>query len=577
VGGVYYRRHEYSEAILNYQAAADLARLAKNETWLTMVLNNLATTSIESGDLAAAERFIDQTAALIQRNNTKSLLHHQLHKASLQAARRQHDQAEASFRAVIYSATSQKQPFVLWEAQASLARELKAVDRDAEADQEFRNALATIEGEWSKLGEDRHKVTFLAQLIRFYDDYVDFLTGQGETARAAAVADSSRARVLAERLGVDTSFVAAQPRQNGPILLSYWLTAARSYLWVIGPKGVSQHILPGEARIAELVNRYTTAIERGHDPLERDNPAGFELYQELVAPAAQSIPRGASVIVVPDGALHRLNFETLIARDPVPHYWIEDVTIAVAPALGLLQIPPRRSAAPGRMLFIGDPTLADPAFPPLPHLEKETEIIRRRFSGASLLTHEQAHPKAYQSASPGDYSLIHFAAHAVANSESPLDSAVILSKVGDDYKLYARDVMKQRLQANLVTISACRAAGARAYAGEGLLGFTWAFLNAGARNVIAGLWEADDAATAELMDLFYDRLASGSKPAAALRSAKLELLKSGGRNRAPYYWGPLALFTRDSELGSPDRRLTTRSDSPKGNLIGSRLQAGSGK
>jgi CHAT domain-containing protein/Tfp pilus assembly protein PilF len=576
IGGVYYKRHEYKQAISSYQTAAELARLAKDETWLTMTLNNLAATSIEIGDLNAAERFIEQAAALIRKNNnTSSLLFLRLHTALIQASRRQPELAETSFRAVIDSVTREKKPSTLWEAQAGLARLLQSVHRDEDADREYRNALATIEGQWSKLGEDRYKVTFLAQLIRFYHDYVDFLTSKGETARAAGVADSSRARVLSQRLGADTSFVAAQPRKDGPILLSYWLTAARSYLWVIAPKGVSQFNLPSEARITELVNQYTASIERGHDPLEGENPAGLELYRELVATA--SIPHGASVIVVPDGALHRLNFETLIVRDPVPHYWIEDVTIAVAPALGLLQTPPRRSATPTRMLFIGDPAPADPAFPPLPHLGKEAEIVRRRFSSASLLTREQAHPKAYQSANPGDYALIHFATHAVANSESPLDSAVILSKMGDEYKLYARDVMKQRLQADLVTISACRAAGARSYAGEGLLGFTWAFLSAGARNVIAGLWEADDAATAELMDLFYDRLASGSKPAAALRSAKLQLLKSGGRNRTPYYWGPLALFTRDSELGSSDRRLTTRSYSPERNLIDARFQAGRGK
>jgi CHAT domain-containing protein len=225
-------------------------------------------------------------------------------------------------------------------------------------------------------------------------------------------------------------------------------------------------------------------------------------------------------------------------------------------------------------LFLGDPAPADPNFPPLPHLKREAETVRRSFPAAALtlLTREAANPKAYQAANPGDYALIHFAAHAVANAESPLDSAVILSKSGDDYKLYARDVMSHRLKAELVTISACRSAGARSYAGEGLLGFTWAFLNAGARNVIAGLWEADDAATAELMEEFYARIAAGLSPAAALRQAKLRLLK-GGRTRAPYYWAPMSLFTRDSELGLPDRHLAGAGHAPESDLVGARLQA----
>jgi CHAT domain-containing protein len=96
-----------------------------------------------------------------------------------------------------------------------------------------------------------------------------------------------------------------------------------------------------------------------------------------------------------------------------------------------------------------------------------------------------------------------------------------------------------------VTISACRSAGAKSYAGEGLVGFTWAFLQAGARSIIAGLWDADDQATAELMGEFYRRLGAGSTPAEALRQAKLKLLKSTGRNQRPYYWGSLQLFTRE--------------------------------
>ena len=92
--------------------------------------------------------------------------------------------------------------------------------------------------------------------------------------------------------------------------------------------------------------------------------------------------------------------------------------------------------------------------------------------------------------------MIHFTAHATANVESPLDSAVVLSGPDDGYKLYARDVAETPLRADLVTVSACRSAGERTYSGEGLVGFAWAFLRAGARNVIAGLWDVDDRSTA---------------------------------------------------------------------------------
>ena len=67
--------------------------------------------------------------------------------------------------------------------------------------------------------------------------------------------------------------------------------------------------------------------------------------------------------------------------------------------------------------------------------------------------------------------------------------AVILSKSGDAYKLYAREIIRHPLTAQLVTISACEGANGRAYSGEGLVGLSWAFLRSGAHNVVGALWK----------------------------------------------------------------------------------------
>jgi CHAT domain-containing protein len=98
------------------------------------------------------------------------------------------------------------------------------------------------------------------------------------------------------------------------------------------------------------------------------------------------------------------------------------------------------------------------------------------------------------------------------------------------------------LRAELVSISACYGAGERAYSGEGLVGLSWAFLRAGAHNVVAALWEATDVSTEQLMENFYDELAAGTPPAAALRSAKLSLLH-GTRFHNPFYWAPFQFYT----------------------------------
>ena len=82
----------------------------------------------------------------------------------------------------------------------------------------------------------------------------------------------------------------------------------------------------------------------------------------------------------------------------------------------------------------------------------------------------------------------------------------------------------------------------KTYAGEGLVGLAWAFLRAGAHNVIGGLWEVSNASTPQLMDELYKGLNEGKDPATALRNAKLTLVHSTGNYRRPFYWGPFQLY-----------------------------------
>jgi len=176
------------------------------------------------------------------------------------------------------------------------------------------------------------------------------------------------------------------------------------------------------------------------------------------------------------------------------------------------------------------------------------ESIERHFPPAQqeIFARERATPTAYLSGKPEQFSYIHFVAHGTASRTSPLDSAIVLSKAGpedDSFKLYARDIIRHPLRAQLVTISTCYGAGARAYSGEGLVGLSWAFLRAGAHNVIGALWEVSDVSTPPLMDELYRELEKGQTPDTALRNAKLTLLRSATSFRKPFYWAPFQLYT----------------------------------
>ena len=144
------------------------------------------------------------------------------------------------------------------------------------------------------------------------------------------------------------------------------------------------------------------------------------------------------------------------------------------------------------------------------------------------------------------YRIIHLATHGVLSTEHPELSGIVLSLVDEAGKpqdgfLRLHDVYNLNLPAELVVLSACQTAVGKEIKGEGLLGLTRGFMYAGARRVLASLWNVNDSVTAELMKRFYQGLvAKGLRPAAALRAAQVEMwrLKS---SRSPYFWAAFVL------------------------------------
>ena len=262
-------------------------------------------------------------------------------------------------------------------------------------------------------------------------------------------------------------------------------------------------------------------------------------------------PPGSRVVIVPDRGLHAINFETLPVAGATRHYFIEESSSRPPRRCRCCQSrqrrPPRADAA-----VDGQPCAARAG---VPGAQVRVRRDRQRLEVLPRRRHDRLQGRArvarrYRTATPERFSYVHFTAHAAANLESPLDSAVILSGPDDAYKLYARDVAQVPLRAELVTVSACRSAGERSYSGEGLIGFSWAFLRAGASRVIAGLWDVDDRSTVQLMDDLYAKIAAGDPAAHALREAKLALIAKGGNYAKPYHWGP--------SRSSPSSRSSSR-------------------
>jgi CHAT domain-containing protein/predicted negative regulator of RcsB-dependent stress response len=551
IGDIYVARHEYQAAAATYQRALGMAKTTQDRSSSAMWLNNLAYTSIEKAEWDAAERY-NTEALRIKKELHEPEAYSLVNAARIAAGRKDYARSREIFGSVIQSKPLDPRP--LLDAHAGLAQVLAETHRDGEAESEFKAAIAVMERRRAELLKDEYKLTYFSSLIECYQQYVDFLMARGRTDAALEAAESSRARVLADKLklgSVRRNHTAAEFRKLAgtyrSTLLSYWLAPGKSYLWVITPATVSAVSLPPEPDIRAWVESYDGLIQNLRDPLNTENPAGRKLYEALLAPARRLMPKTGRVILAPDGPLHSLNFETLPVFEPKPHYWIEDATVSVTPSLGLLSADQTGQRAAARsLLLIGNPISPDDRYPALEFAGQEMTAIEHSLPGFRIVPRDrqQAQPEAYAQADPGRFGLIHFVAHATANREEPLESAVILSRSGDNYKLLAKDVIDKRLQAELVTISACRSAGARTYAGEGLVGFSWAFLEAGAHNVIAGLWDVNDRSTADLMERLYGGLSHGLAPADALRAAKLKLVEGPGAYRKPYYWGPFQVFTR---------------------------------
>ena len=264
-------------------------------------------------------------------------------------------------------------------------------------------------------------------------------------------------------------------------------------------------------------------------------------------PQQRLLPKDGRIILLADPSLAGLNFETLIVPGASPHFWIDDVTLTNASSLTLLSSAAARppSKAMG-LLLIGNTPQVD-SFPALANAPEEMERVEGYFpvGNRTVLEGKQATPEAFLGSHPERYAYLHFVTHGTASITRPLDSAVILSKGGGSYKLYARDIIRLPLTAELVTISACEGAGGRAYSGEGLVGLSWAFLRAGAHNVVAALWEVNDSAAPQIMDSFYREMRKGRDPASALRTAKLALLHNKDPDivfKKPFYWAAFQLY-----------------------------------
>lgn len=522
----------------NRQAVA-LAREIGGHWQLGLALANLARIALASGKFADARR-LNAEALQHKKNDREAELRSHILEAHILVAEGRHAAAQKLLNDVIGET---KRALTVAEAAAELARMYVRTNRHELAEAQFQRALAAAREARAEVKDADLRLSLFNTTAEIFGQYVDFLARGNRVEDALAMTETRRAQLLEEGLSVPAKLDArATARQNDATILCYWLGRDRSYLWAVTKDKVTLHVLPPDTTIEKAADDYGRALLSPRGSMQGTGGHGEALYRMLVQPAAASIPKGSRVIVVADGRLHTLNFETLVVPSP-RRYWIQDVVVMNASSLQLLARTSRKRADPPSMLLVGNAPSPDPEYPPLPYAAAEIRAIEKRFPRRMVLEGPKATPAAYEAASPAKFDYVHFVAHGVATRKRPLDSAVILAAdASSRYKLLARDVIARPIEARLVTISSCEGVGTRTYAGEGVVGLAWAFLRAGADQVIAALWKVNDAATTQLMDRMYAGIRAGKDPAVALRDAKLQLLGGTGSYRRPYYWAPFVLY-----------------------------------
>lgn len=254
-----------------------------------------------------------------------------------------------------------------------------------------------------------------------------------------------------------------------------------------------------------------------------------QLYTLVFAPL-EGMLRTERLVIVPTGPLHGL---PLAALHTGGGYLLARHELVVTPSAAIWHTLASRRA-PGAPLRSGPALLVSLPGIGTEQAQVEVAAIRPCLTQVTTLTDERATLEAVQAAS-GNKAILHFATHALFRQDNPLFSGLQLA----DGWLLARDLYGLRLDADLVTLSACQTAVAQLAAGEEGFGLVRGFLAAGAQRVAASLWPADDAATATLMQSFYALLAEGKTPAGALRAAQRALQT---QRPHPYYWAAFCLL-----------------------------------
>ena len=305
--------------------------------------------------------------------------------------------------------------------------------------------------------------------------------------------------------------------------------------------------------------------------------ASQSLYNTLIAPIYESIS-GNSLIIVPDGILSYLPFETLIKKMPqdIPlsqyrhlDYLIREFSVSYSYSATLFdQVNKKQKILAAKKLLAFAPEYSENTEElitkklfktrqnfrknlfPIPGAIEEVETIHKMIPGQVFIG-ESATERNFKDKA-GLYDILHLAMHTVIDNKNPLYSKLIFTLNNDssqDGMLNTYEIFDLSLHARMIVLSACSTGGGEFNNGEGVISLARGFVYAGSPSIIMTMWEVEDKSGSDLMKYFYSNLLKGQSKTKALRNAKLACIEeSKPENTHPFFWSSFVIMGNSQAL-----------------------------
>ena len=333
----------------------------------------------------------------------------------------------------------------------------------------------------------------------------------------------------------------AEVLPDGGALLEYYVVRGVVYAFLLDRGGLTVRPVTLLSDVRDLQRQLgfqfdkfrlgADYVEQFGQFLEESTSALLQrLHEELLAPLADALDAKQleHLVVVPHDLLHHLPFHALHDGE---QYLVDRFVVSYAPSATVFRLCNLRQATPAdRCLVLGVPDERAPL------ILQEVRAVSELLPNSRLLVGDEATPEALGRWG-SDCRIIHLATHGMYRKDNPMFSAI---QMGGS-RLSLMDLYGIRLEAELAVLSGCGTGMSAVRGADEQVGLTRGLLYAGARAVVASLWDVNDESTAGFMESFYRHLLASERPAAALREAQLELRQ---RFPHPYYWAPFLLVGR---------------------------------